>query len=101
MSGPIRLGEPVQLVTAGWSGEEGQRQDGEADAKGQQGRDGVADMGGPLAWWPASVSEQLAAEDPGQQQRASGEEQRDGVGHHRMLPDSRPWGRLAWRDGGR
>jgi hypothetical protein len=100
MTGPVRLGEGLRLLLAAWSVEEGQGEGSDADAKGQQRRDGVAGMGGPLAWWPSAVPEPLPADDPGQQQRASGDEQRDGVGHGWMLPDARPWVLRAWRDGG-
>jgi hypothetical protein len=81
MSDPTRVGDALPLVLVAWSGEEGQREDSHADHQGHQRRDGVADMGGSLAWWPASVPKHQAAEDPGQQQRAAGKEHRGGVGH--------------------
>ena len=81
MTGPVRVRDALPLVLVAWSGEEGQRKDSHAEDQGHQRRDGVADMGGPLAWWSASVPKHQAAEDPGQQQRAGGEEHRSGVGH--------------------
>jgi hypothetical protein len=88
MTGPAGVGWPVQPVLAAPSGEEGQREGSDADDKGQQRRDGVPDMGGALTRWSALVPKPLAAEDSGQQQRAAGDEHRDGVGHGRMLADS-------------
>ena len=86
MTGLIGVSEILRGVMAAWSGKQGQRQDRDADTKSHQRRDGVPDVGGPLAWWPASVTEHLAAEDHGEQERAGGEEHRDGVGHGGMVP---------------
>ena len=98
MTGPIRVGEPFQLVPAAPSGEKGQRQGGDAEAKGQQRRDGVPDMSGPLARRAASVPKPQATQGPGQQQLTAGDEQGNGVLHSWMLPSSPPWP-LAWPDG--
>jgi hypothetical protein len=81
MTGPVRIGDALPLLLVACSGEEGQRKDSHADHQDHQRRDGVADMGGPLAWWSASVPKHQATEDPRQQQRAGGEEHRSGVGH--------------------
>ena len=83
-----------------WSGEQRQREGGNRDAKGQERRDGVADMGGPLARRPASVPKSLAAQGARQQELAAGDEQRNGVVHAWMLADSRPWELPAWSGGG-
>jgi hypothetical protein len=98
MSDPVCVGDAQQLAMAAWLGEQCQREG--SDAEGQQRRDGVADMGGPLAWWPASVLKPKAAESPGQQQLTAGDEQRNGVLHGWMLADSWPWGLGAWSGGG-
>jgi hypothetical protein len=100
MTSPVRVGEPFQLGAAAPSGEDGQREGSDADAKGQQRRDGVPDMGGPLAWRSASVPKPQATKGPGQQQLTAGDEQRNGVLHAPMLASSSPW-RLAWPDGDR
>jgi hypothetical protein len=100
MTGPIAVGEPLQLVMAAWLGEDGQREDSDTDAKGKQRGDGMPDMGGPLTRWPASVLKPKAAEGAGQHQLAPGDEHRDGVLHAWMLADSWPWVLLAWPDGG-
>jgi hypothetical protein len=91
MTGPVRVGEPVQVGAATSSGEDGQREGSDADAKGQQRRDGVSDMGGPLARRPASVPKPQATKGPGQQKLTTGDEQRDGVLHARMLASSPRW----------
>ena len=85
MSDPARVGGALPLVLVARSGEEGQRENGHADHQGHQRRDGMPDMDGPLARWPASVPKHQAAEDPGQQQRAAGEEHRGGVEHGGMV----------------
>jgi len=100
MIGPGRVGASLRLLLAAWSVEEGQGEGSTADAKGQQRRDGVAGMGGPLAWWPVSVPQPLAAQRRGQQELAAGDEQRNGVLHAWMLPDSRTRVLLAWSGGG-
>jgi hypothetical protein len=99
MTGSIRGGKDQRLVMAAWSGEDRQGEGSDANAKGQQRRDRVADMGGALVRGPASVPKPLAAEGSGQQQLAAGDEQRNGVLHAWMLPGSPPW-LLAWPDGG-
>ena len=73
MTDPPRVGDALPPVLVAWSGEDGQRQDGHADHQGHQLRDGVPDMGGPLAWWLVSVPKDQAAEDSGQEQGAGGE----------------------------
>ena len=100
MSDPVRVGDAQQLAMAAWLGQQCQRESSDTDAKGQQRRDGVADMGGPLARWPASVPKPKAAERPGQQELTAGDEQRNGVLHGWMLPDSWPWELGAWSGGG-
>ena len=100
MTRPVRLREPLRLVVVDCSGEDGQREDSDANAKGQQRRDGVPDMGGPLARRSASVPKPQATDGPGQHELTAGDEQRDGVLHTRMLPSSPPW-RLAGPDGDR
>jgi hypothetical protein len=99
MTGPVRVGHALPLVLVARSGEEGQREDSHADHQGHQRRDGVADMGGPLARWPTSVPKPKATERPGQQQLTAGDEHRNGVLHGWMLPDTWPWG-LGARSGG-
>jgi hypothetical protein len=99
MTGPVHVGEAHQLVVVAWSGEQRQREGSNRDAKGQQRRDGMPDMGGPLARWSASVPKPKAAQGPGQQELAAGDEQRNRVVHAWMLPDSRPWELPAWSDG--
>jgi len=100
MTGPVRVGEAHQLVFVAWSGEQRQREGSDRDAKRQQRRDGVADMGGPLARRSASVPKPLAAQGPGQQELAAGDEQRNSVVHAWMLADSRPWELPAWSGDG-
>ena|SRR5688572_6669860 len=100
MTRPVRVREPVELGVATPSGQDGQREGSDADAKGQQRRDGMPDMGGPLGRRSASVPKPQATKGPGQQQLTAGDEQGNGVLHARMLPSSRPW-RLAWPDGDR
>ena len=91
MTRPVGVGEPFQLGAAAPSGEYGQRESGDADAKRQQRRDGVPDMGGPLARRAASVPKPQATKGPGQQQLTAGDEQRNGVLHARMLASSLAW----------
>jgi hypothetical protein len=98
MTGPAGVGWPVQPVMAAPSGKEGQREGSDADAKGQQRRDGVPDMGGPLARRSASIPKPQATKGPGQQKLTAGDEQGNGVLHGWMLPSSPPWP-LAWPNG--
>jgi hypothetical protein len=91
MTGPVGLGEPVQVGAATSSGEDGQREGSDADAKRQQRRDGMPHMGGSLARRPASIPKPQATKSPGQQKLTTGDEQRDGVLHARMLPSSLAW----------
>ena len=100
MTVPARVGDRRSVVLVGWSGEDGQRQDSEADAKGYQRRDGMPGVGGALARWLASVPKPLAANDPGQQELAGGDEDRNGVLHAGMLADSWPLVLAARPDGG-
>jgi hypothetical protein len=100
MTPPVRVGEPLRLVLVDSSGEDGQREGSDADAKRQQRRDGVPDMGGPLARRSASVPKPQATKGPGQQELTAGDEQGNGVLHARMLASSPPW-LLAWPDGDR
>jgi hypothetical protein len=87
---PTRVGEPLRLVVVDSSGEDGQREGSNADAKGQQRGDGVPDMGGPLARRSASVPKPQATKGSRQQQLTASDEQRNGVLHARMLPSSPP-----------
>ena len=91
MTRPVGVGEPLPLVVVDSSGEEGQREGSDADAKRHQRRDGVPDMGGPLARRAASVPKPQATNGSGQQQLTAGDEQRNGVLHARMLASSLPW----------
>ncbi len=91
MTRPVRVGESFQLGAAAPSGEDSQREGGDADAKRHQRRAGVPHMGGPLARWPASVPKPQATKGPGQQELTAGDEQRYGVLHARMLASSPPW----------
>jgi hypothetical protein len=98
MTGPVGVGEAFQLVLAALSGEQGQREGSDADAKGQQRRDGVPGMGGPLTRRVASIPKPQATKGPGQQQLTAGDEQGNGVLHAWMLASSPPW-LLAGPDG--
>jgi hypothetical protein len=91
MRSTVRVGAPLQLLVVVGSGKDGQREGSDGDAKRQQRRDGMADMGGALVWWPASVTKPLAAEGAGQQELTAGDEQGNGVLHAGMLADPRPW----------
>jgi hypothetical protein len=82
---PGGIGDGHGRVVAGWSGEHGQREGREADGECQQRRDGVAEVGGALGWWSASIAQPQATEGSGEQQRAGGDEQRDGVRHGGMV----------------
>jgi hypothetical protein len=85
MTDPARVGDARPLVLVAWSGEDSQREDSHTGHQGHQRRDGMPEMGGPLARWPASVPKHQAAENPGQQQRTSGEQHRGRVGHGGMV----------------
>ena len=85
MTEPVGIGEGQDRVVAAWSAEHGQREGRDADGECQQRRDGVADVGGALVWWSALIPQPLTPEDAGEQQRPSGDEQRDGVRHDRMV----------------
>jgi hypothetical protein len=100
MTEPVRVGEAHQLVVVAWSGKQRQREGSNRDAKGQQRRDGVTDMGRSLVRRAASVPKPLAAQGAGQQELAASDEQRDGVLHAWMLVDSRPGELPVWSGGG-
>ena len=100
MTRPVHVGERFRLGAATPSGEDGQREGSDADAKRHQGRDGVPDMGGPLARRSAPVPKPQATKGPGQQQLTAGDEQRNGVLHCWMLAGPRDWMMPAWSGGG-
>ena len=91
MTRPVRVGEAFQVAAAAPSGQDGQREGSDADAKRQQRCDGVPDVGGPLARRSALVPKPQATKGPGQQKLTTGDEQRDGVLHARMLASSPRW----------